>query len=63
MTEQMIKTQRIYQVLMIDKEFVDWLDTKSNKTKDKVSHLNLNVQFLFCIVVLISICISTYVSQ
>ena len=54
----MIKTQRIYQVLMIDKEFVDWFDTKSNKTKDKVRHLNLNVQFLFFIVLLISICIS-----
>jgi hypothetical protein len=52
-----------YQVLMIDKEFVDWIDTKNNKTKDKVRHLNLIAQFLFCIVLLISICIVTYVEK
>ncbi len=38
----MIKTQRIYQFLMIDKEFVDWIDRQTNKTKDKVSNLNLS---------------------
>ena len=40
-------------LLMIDKEFVDWLDRQTNKTKDKVS--NLNTQF--CIVLFLYPCI------
>jgi hypothetical protein len=58
MSERMIKTSRIYQLLMLDKEFVDWLDRQTNKTKDKVS--NLNAQFLFCILPSIYSCIHIY---
>jgi hypothetical protein len=58
MSERMIKTLRIYQLLILDKEFVDWLDRQTNKTKDKV--INLITQFLFCIVLSIYSCIHIY---
>ena len=58
MSERMIKTLRIYQLLMLDKEFVDWLHRQTNKTKDKVS--NLNAQFLFCILLSIYSCMHIY---
>ena len=47
-------------LLMIDKEFVDWLHRQTNKTKDKVS--NLNAQFLFCILLSIHSYMHIYLS-
>ena len=36
MSERMIKTRRIYEKLMLDLEYMSWLDRQSAKTKDKV---------------------------
>jgi hypothetical protein len=36
MSERMIKTRRIYEKLMLDQEYMSWLDRQGAKTKDKV---------------------------
>ena len=36
MSECMIKTRRIYEKLMLDQEYISWLDRQAAKTKDKV---------------------------
>ena len=35
-SERMIKTKRIYAKLMLDQEYMSWLDRQTTKTKDKV---------------------------
>ena len=60
MSEFMIKTMRIYQLLILDKEFVDWIFTKTKKTKEKVS--NLNPQFCDIVMTFYDIVISMYTS-
>jgi hypothetical protein len=44
--------------MILDKEFVDWLDRQTNKTKDKV--INLITQYLFWMVLSIYSCIHIY---
>jgi hypothetical protein len=36
MSERMINTKRIYEKLMLDQEYMSWLDRQSPETKDKV---------------------------
>ena len=36
MRERMIKTRRIYEKMMLDQEYMSWLDRQASKTKDKV---------------------------
>ena len=36
MSERMIKTRRIYEKLILDQEYMSWLDRQDAKTKDKV---------------------------
>ena len=36
MSERMIKTRRIYEKLMLDQEYISWLDRQAAKTKKKV---------------------------
>jgi hypothetical protein len=36
MSERMINTKRIYEKLMLDQEYMSWLDRQTPKTKEKV---------------------------
>ncbi len=36
MNERMINTKRIYEKLMLDQEYMSWLDRQAPKTKEKV---------------------------
>ena len=36
MSERMINTKRIYEKLMLDQEYMSWLDRQAPKTKEKV---------------------------
>ncbi len=36
MSEHMINTKRIYEKLMLDQEYMSWLDRQAPKTKEKV---------------------------
>ena len=35
-SECMIKTKRIYEKLILDQEYMSWMDRQTTKTKDKV---------------------------
>ena len=43
MSERMINTKRIYEKLMLDQEYISWLDRQAAKTKDKVRLCICNV--------------------
>ena len=43
MIERMINTKRIYEKLMLDQEYISWLDRQAAKTKEKVRLCICNV--------------------
>jgi hypothetical protein len=49
MSERMINTKPIYEKLMIDQEYISWLDRQATKTKEKV-RMCIAMSFMYGIV-------------